>query len=283
MAVRPLRWWSDTQLVQLAKLIEHEWVQWSANWGLTEMVAETLAVSCQLAHETEQASDSWLPLLAAASSDRQLWLSAEQALEQSVFVSLFGELPKQYNHLSADSSASNVVAWQIVKNIVDDWYSRLTRLCGSEYAAQELTLYPTLAMTPPKSEAARWSGAVRIDITSPIIKLPMYASAHVAAVMIGATGAARSAKTVTNEPPLTSLKLALANQILRLRVELNDVELDLGSLQSLAEGDVIRLPHLLSQALSVHMEGHRGICAAYLGQTNGMRAVELIRQSGNLV
>ena len=61
----------------------------------------------------------------------------------------------------------------------------------------------------------------------------------------------------------------------RASVELAGCEIDLGDLQALKVGDILRVPHALEQPMLVQV-GDRPVCAAYLGRRGNSRAVELL-------
>lgn len=76
---------------------------------------------------------------------------------------------------------------------------------------------------------------------------------------------------------LSDPREALAALPTRLHVELSGVEITLGQIQSLALGDVLLLPHPLTQPLHVVATQGQSICAGYLGQQQGHKAIELVR------
>jgi flagellar motor switch/type III secretory pathway protein FliN len=84
-------------------------------------------------------------------------------------------------------------------------------------------------------------------------------------------------------PPVTmatsTLVDALARTPVDLTVELARPQLTLGYLQTLAVGDVLALPTHLDEVLRVDGPGSITVCGAHLGQANGQRAIELIRNT----
>lgn len=68
---------------------------------------------------------------------------------------------------------------------------------------------------------------------------------------------------------------AISGQSLQVSAEIEGCELALGALQALQPGDVVRLRHRLDRPAQLCDGGGRVLCAAYLGQQGGRRAVEL--------
>jgi flagellar motor switch protein FliM len=67
---------------------------------------------------------------------------------------------------------------------------------------------------------------------------------------------------------------ALAERPLELHVELEGCELDVGALQDLQVGDVVRLAHGLDRPVCVRHAG-ASLCHAYIGRRGNRKAVEL--------
>jgi flagellar motor switch/type III secretory pathway protein FliN len=85
-----------------------------------------------------------------------------------------------------------------------------------------------------------------------------------------------TASPARSAPGLATLHQALAGTEVPLTVELCSTELTLGYLRTLAVGDVLALPMALDQPLRVLGPDAAPVCAAHLGASDGMRAVELI-------
>ena len=85
------------------------------------------------------------------------------------------------------------------------------------------------------------------------------------------------AAPIKGEPaqPVARLMPALASQPLRLTVELGQVELTLGQLESLHVGDVIRLDKHLDDTLLVQGLDGSAVCLAHAGRHDTHRAIEV--------
>ena len=78
--------------------------------------------------------------------------------------------------------------------------------------------------------------------------------------------------------PLAAASLALGGQSVNVDAWLGEIELDLGSLQTLAVGDVLRLGRKLDEGVELRLGGECLPCRGYLGALDGRVAVELERR-----
>lgn len=76
--------------------------------------------------------------------------------------------------------------------------------------------------------------------------------------------------------PGTRIADALAGGRLRLNVLAGEVQLELGLLQTIAIGDVIRLDTRIDQPLQVVNEDGARLCGAFLGSCEGRKSVQLV-------
>jgi hypothetical protein len=90
----------------------------------------------------------------------------------------------------------------------------------------------------------------------------------------------RLAPPLVSPPPALAPKVdmgqALAAHVLTVRTSLAPVSLRLGDLASLGLGDIVKLPHSLDQPLHLSLpDGDAPLCAGWLGQRHGQKALEL--------
>jgi flagellar motor switch/type III secretory pathway protein FliN len=71
---------------------------------------------------------------------------------------------------------------------------------------------------------------------------------------------------------------AIAKQTVRVDVRLGESELDLGSLQTLSVGDVLRLDKKLDEGVELHVGDQRLPCIGYLAAHDGDVVIELARR-----
>lgn len=251
---RSLRWWTAQQLAALAATLEAELAGWSAAWGVP---AGT--VRAELAHAAAAAPGPWHGMAGAAAPAWHTMVAPAQ-LRQALFAETRQAVhPEGYGRL----------AEQLAQSCRDAWCAQLlrwTRPDGAPAAA--------CPAAPPASDQLAWSGAVRLAIRGAAWDQDVHLSAAAASRLMLPLAAPAASGAM---PPLSNVREALAARPVTLRLELAGLELDVGSLQQLAVGDVVRLPHLLSQPLTLHATELPLQCAAYLGQRNGRYAVELSR------
>jgi hypothetical protein len=269
VTVAALLWWSDRDLARIASRFEHAAAQWSDAWGIDARPA----VEYRRAHEWSATLDVpriWWPLANGADDERRAWVRTEPHVEEQVFAALFGPRAPR--------------AWESDAPLIAD---RLARLAWSDLQAslRSACLLPegpdeAPSCDPPRFRACPWSGALVAAIRWAGLEVVIQASASVAGAMMAsiASPAPANSRTRADLPAVSFLDEALSRRSVRVRVGLASAELDLGSLQSLAVGDVIRLPHPLTLALAVRAEGDEAIlCHAYLGRLEGRRAIELAK------
>lgn len=251
---RSLRWWTQEQLAALAATLEAELADWSAAWGLP---AGT--VRAELAHGAGAALGPWHGMAATAGP---VWhtVVAPARLRQALFADSRQAIhPDGYGKL----------AERVAQSCWDAWSAQLLRWTRPDGAPAGVRPAAPLA-----SDELAWSGAVRLAIRSAAWEQDVHLSAAAASRLMHPVAVPPANAAM---PPLSGVREALAARPLTLRLELAGLELDVGSLQQLAVGDVVRLPHLLSQPLTLRAAELPLQCAAYLGQRNGRYAVELSR------
>ena len=243
--------WSTRQLEAVAGLLTPAWDAWCAAWG----IAHTGPPACE-PFTAQHGMASWT--MAAGLDGRNAWLHETSSAQLGR--SLFG----------LQNEPRTAAAREVVQACLDDlrrMVSEALALVASSGAAAVDTL----------PAAGRWDGSVifAFPLTGQFpLQLVLNAACVAGLVPIKANGVA------TLEAPrakLIALETALAGQALRLTIELNACELDLGTLRELDVGDVLPLKHALETPARVLGDGGRHVCDAYLGRTGSRKAAELAR------
>lgn len=246
MAVSAMRWWSDRALGQVAARLGQAVDAWRTAWGC----AAPASVECVREHEWKGAAR----------------YRSAPALRASVFDALFGPRP-------VSSTGDELAA------------DRLADVAASELqeTLRAASLLPSLAIDDGAAapRARPWSGVVIAAISCAGIRVVLRLEPAGVAAMLAAEGRPQGRAPREDAPPLATLADALYARTVRVRTTLAAGDLDIGSLQALALGDVIRLPHSLDQPLAVQAGGSTLPCGAYLGQRNGRRAIELARHAAH--
>lgn len=247
---------------------------WLAAW-LDDSAQSSSAlprISCQAAHESmAQIKDgaNWRALAPSSglSDEQQVWIDMHRAEES------MAQLLLKSPSLPKGSSLVEQVAAQALADCIAGLDAALTVSPGN--AGRHRVAAKPAAIPAPHYRP--WSGAVHVRLPlSEALALTLHlAPARVAALLATATGASGG----TPRPALVSLNEALAAHSTRLRVELAAVDISVGNLQSLTVGDVLVLPHPLTQTLQVKTTQGLSLCEGYLGQQQGQRAIELIKRT----
>lgn len=242
---RPLLWWTQAQLDGMAALLAVPWAGWLRDWRGQAAPAGT--VECRLTQDAGGHPVAWCPL--AAADGAAAWM------EDAAPVALFG---------GEAGAAAGSLALELEKKARD-------ALAGELALALGLAWQPG-ANGPAAPEPAGWSGDVLAVLSAPGVSLRLLINGACAAKAIGGrTGEPSPAKL----PPVVEGVSLLP---VRARVELSACVIDLGNLQAVQVGDILRLPHALDQPMQVTL-GRQPVCAAYLGRRGESRAVELLRAS----
>jgi len=242
MAAAPMRWWPDPTLARVAARLARAVDAWREAWGC----AAPASVDCVRAHEWK---DTVRPRPAPV-------------LHAAVFDALFGLRP-------VSATGDELAADRLAEGATIELREALRAACLSPADVD------SDAAAAPR--ARPWSGALIAMISCGSIRIVQRFDAASVAAMLAADGEAPARAPREEALPLATVAEALHARTVRIRTTLAAGELDLASLQSLALGDVIRLSHPLDRPLTVQADEESLPCAAYLGQRNGQRAIELAR------
>ena len=258
--VRHLRWWSDGALLAAAGRLRRALDPWAAGWGLSihEVQACNAAVAGAVPALAEQHE------LAAGAA--RLWHGGGHAIGAMTAL-LFGP---------PSGAGSSPLAGELAASAWQDLLEALASVlpAGAPVAAGDIT-----------DVERAWSGAVRIDVdlrgAGPASRFCLRLNEALAAAWCAPATKASDARPAPHRAVLAELAEVVAPRPVRVSVHLALVELDLGTLQSLAVGDVIRLPHRLDDPLHVGVDlgdepSRTPLCRAHLAQRDGRLAAELV-------
>jgi hypothetical protein len=297
---RTMSWWSEADLMQLTKSFDLARQRWRSEWldGLAPSSADgaNAGIICVLAHQADDAAaagkSEWQALFpelesgdTAAAIDSQVWIDTGPVSSAVLQAILFGtEMKQPASAKTVPSVATEMIhaAWH---DCIKELRKSLTQgsLDRSDDSPQlPFGLHRGIDNLPPSHHLLAWSGAVSVSLPWHGLLLRLHIGPGRVAALLQSDERMQAAKTrAGNDVPLVPLHQAIEKKTTSLRLELAAVELDLGSLQALVLGDVIPLPHRLDQPLQVLAEDGSPLCAAYLGQQQGMRAIELFRSAAD--
>ncbi|MEO6936650.1 MAG: hypothetical protein ABI171_15025 [Collimonas sp.] len=282
---RAMHWWQEAELAGLALRLDRSRQQWRSAWldDLSPQANESVDgdIISVLAHHVDvgYGSGNWQALFPDDEGvDAQVWLDAGQASIETMSALLLNMPGPPQSRVQKDVPSLAVelaqAAWQ---DCINNLRSCLGH-SGHPESESNAPLRPGLSeeALPPQHMFA-WSGAVRVALPWYGMQLALHIGPARAAKLLGRDEKmALQAHVASSNASLVPVHKAIAQQTTSLRLELSAVELDLGSLQALVLGDIIPLPHGLEQPLAVIGEDGKLLCDAYLGQQQGMRAVELV-------
>lgn len=305
---RALRVWSDAERDSLARALALAMQRWAADWGVSRMPSHGLeaSVRCVAASEWRRETNAavhaaapWHRLAGAAGAGRLCWKMTSssttvparlQSASGMLLTRLFGAAAAVGTAAGADGASSMAVelagkAWTDCLRALAAALSLDAETLDGEHEAVRDPV-PADVMQP-------WSGSL-------VVTLP-WCDAQLA-LLIDGECAARFFKVPPARAPLAGERIgaaraatasvpmlqAVAARRLTLDVALAPFDLGLGTLAAMRVGDVLQTSHRLDAPLIVHT-GNTGdtgdtskgqtIAAAFLGQRDGHRAVELQRNA----
>jgi hypothetical protein len=264
-----LAWWSSAQLEQILIPLRAASDEWSRGW-LRREEGRRAAVVGAMAHERTALSGSrWMPL--GTRGGALAWIDvADAEAVATVSRALFAtDASSEPTHAHPPT-----IAHAVAKK---SWMELRSGLLGA------LLLDGVVEQERPEPGLFKpWSGAV-------VIELPRIAGTPVAILVNRACAEAlvqRGAARTRSIQPIRGRQYepvpvisALAPRKIGLRVELNECELELGSLQNLQIGDVVPLPHGLHVPLRLNLAHGATVCNAFLGRRGELKAIKLLRKS----
>jgi hypothetical protein len=245
---QPLRAWRGDELAVLCERLAALQSAWQADWGLQAWGAP--GVACAPPRDVKQRP--WVALGAGA------WWVADERFEEQVARGLF------------DADAATPLARSLVQACRDDLAARLRALCG--LAAADGTAQP-----PDAALAGPWSAAVAATLGAGI---ELLLQAQVVAQVLGTEDAAPDPSPAASLAPLVPVADAVARRRMPLRIALAGCELDLGTLQDLQVGDVVRTDHPVDAPALLEDRAGRTVFRGFLVRSGALKAVELTPAAG---
>jgi len=272
---RPLHWWSERQLALLVERLKHARGKWLAAW-VDDYRTPTFnipSIVCRVAHEHGAPvadSTQWHALYPSLEVDgeNQVWVSSYRTNEWVAQLLLKPSI--------AASRKNSIFAAELSEEALADCISEIKNALSIQSEVD--SVFDRISMETgeiPVQQYYPWSGAV--NVLFPLndeFSLTLHIGPGRATALLSSTSGAVSVQPAA---PLAALKDALSDKTTHLRVELLPVDISVGNLQSLTIGDVLVVPHLLTQQVHVKTAQGEPLCGAYLGQAQGQKAIELTK------
>ena len=244
---RPLRAWRRDQIAALENVLQRVLDAWSRDWGV---LPPAMPLAGEIWRDVVGCDAEWNALRAGGGLPGA-WLRA----------------PSDADLLAA--LGTGPVAQSVRTACLRDAALRIA-------VALDLPTVSDAEPSGPSADLARsWSGAVCVQLHTAAHWLLVIGAEQLRTVLQGLPGARPPAGPRTARRALVHVGQALAARPLPLQVRLDGCELDLGALQSLARGDVVRLRHALTQPAHVTDGDGCSCLAGYLASRGPRKALAL--------
>jgi len=261
---RYLHAWSTRQIENLVRRLSSVAEDWRLAWGF-----ETGSDLCTLAGDLDEAEagvGGWELLQEAQHAPAQAWINAPSGLDLELGRLLFG----------ADGQEG--IACEVAGVARSDLILRLHGFFAGAGASTGLLrraghhelLWPVFVAAAQRP----WSGAVGIELRLDSHRLRLLLGGDLVAMLVPLAPPSVPVDAASDARPV-ALREALARQTVDLRACLNEVELSLGSLGDLRNGDVLRLSHTVDEPLAVLGPSGATVCLGWLGGRTGQQALQL--------
>lgn len=245
----PLRSWSDAQLHDYAMHLQAAVGRWAAAW------------------EVDSVGDATVRCLPAAAPDAQAWSWQALGSHQSAAV-WFAQTEDVHDWIAQQLFEADKVRTPVLKTVCEACMRDLRSQLATALRVEGARLVP-----PPRGEQlGSWCGAVIAILPIPVLVLATGAGVA-ACVNDPESGKASKAMPASS---LTRIDEAVAGCFISLRAAMQPCDLDVGALQRLQPGDVVRLPHALDRPLQIEFDDGHAAFAGALVRKRGARAVELV-------
>jgi flagellar motor switch/type III secretory pathway protein FliN len=234
--------------------------EWQAHWHPDAALALACIDAAQAGETPADSSGTWAAY--GATADTALWVRREAGFERQLERFLF-DLDQS---AKSGERRESELAGAVVAGALRDLEGAML----AAFAPGNIAPVQAAFAAPPAWLLRRSAGTAvlrlscggkALDLFVPHTQLP-----------------ARKKPVAPHTAPhaaLTPLSTALRGCEARLTVQLGETEISLGSLASLAVGDVLRLPVGLDEPLKIFAGTGRQVGLGHLGQQDGNRAVEI--------
>lgn len=243
----PLLAWRGKQLAMLAGKIDAVLAAWASDWGIPPALCT--AVDCIPAEDA--GGVGWQGLGGAESG--AAWVHATEEGRAQLAGALFRGAPQ-----------ATPLIEEIAQACRSDAVSRL----------RSLLALPDMGPCagPAHSALSAWSGSL-------VVSLPFGArlllAADVVRKLVAAAGSAPPAGRAVASGALQGIPEAIGDRELRIEVSLEGCDIEIGALQDLQLGDVLRLRQGLDKPASVSVADGTPVFSGFLVRSRGRKAIEL--------
>lgn len=282
----PVRALGDAGRAHLAAAAEAMLARWCRDWGVAADTPPVLEALCIPAWEAPpdaaMRNPVWRRCAVDASAVSIWWRWQDGHSPQSAALDATGPFDSVQTLLFGGRGAAGSLAADTASAAWSDWCSRIARQCGAAHPTQGEHAGSDDVQALPGLFLRRWTGAVllRCAVGGRILWLAFDAAATEG--WLRTDGLEPASPVSGRAVPLVPLAVALRDAAVNVNVELRSVDVALGDLMTLAEGDVIHTQHAIHTPLQILVGTVDGastvpLCHAYLGMRDGARAVVLAK------
>jgi len=261
---------------RIAELFQRFLDQWRADWCIADTIIDDrestteASASCEVYGMVGTLRLSWRPAAhqAVCPSSHTDTFSVEDVMRRAIQTMLFG----QDRPLASMGKTEISIAEEVSAGACADWLARLAALpCSLPSADQK----QPLTSSPPAPQFG--DGFLRVLCGWCGGQLSFWLTASQVQQMLSHVSESREAAKKSHVPtaPRIGVAAALSHKQVSLGIQLRGVELSLGRILDLREGDIIALDHLLAQPLQVLAEDGTMVSGAWLGSVGTLKAIEL--------
>lgn len=188
-------------------------------------------------------------------------------LTRQLVLALFGDLPK--------SGRQDELLTPLVKDCITDAITDLAACTLHAITDSKDHPHPTLlAQAPTEAHPETGNGAIHAQLHFSGISLPMIIPGSLAETALRGDKVQKSAAAST---PLTDPITMILNKPISLTAILGQAQIDIGTLQSIAIGDVIRVQTRIDQPATLATREGITLCQGYVGSRNNYKSLQLHR------
>ena len=258
--VRPYILRGESDLLAVCRLVEEAAKQWIEDFF---SVGSVICAECMRAEEYENTAllSQKDCIYVTGSEGNGVWIIAGSEVLKRIGSSVFGS----FNMSSLGSEKPPLVATATLNKILVDLPTRLLhRAYGTDSQQQVRVTSGPL----PKALTQHASGALMIELTIPD-RILLLVESELASVLIGKN--IKKKDMVNLDDPMESI----STQYIELQAWLGEAELDLGTLQTISEGDVIKLNMRIDDLVRVRSIDGQTVCQGFLGFQGEHKALQL--------
>lgn len=258
--MRPYILYGQPELSRIITIIDPAVSRWENKW----FGSPSFASRCSQATATADAAEWWY---AKPKTGSGLFIRKPPGLIKAATLAVFGRLPKS---AGLGDTPSPIVGDCLANLITDLSASVLNALCPSS-ATDSVRL---ITLAPDSAYFAAGSGTLQLQLHSPAVTFDLLIpSAQIASFLRKgpAEKSAAASASLENSMPM------IHKHTFKLAALLGQAELNIGTLQNIAVGDVIRFDTSIDQTITLVTPDGTPVASGYLGTRDHFKSLQIAR------